>query len=183
MQEIEAPRKKPSLREAKRRHDLYLQGCVIRTLASIARAPLTPEQEDIRLDQFNQKAKIVKKIQQFDTEVTGSDIPETIRRISEQGLVEMDDLIATITSQKNSPAGMELSKYRHEWKHLTPAQIKEAVTLGQEVAVITSNTDIFHGHMAHIGLDSKGELIALSDNNEVIVLYKPQNLCLVFTKI
>jgi len=170
---------KPSFKEAKRRHDLYFKGCVLRTISSIANATLTRQQEDVWLEQLKAEEQVNKVITDPELVLKNANIQETIHKISSDTIDRLVDIITTLALDASTPVGENLSKLETKWGVLSSDMITMSHYLGSKVAILTSDGNL-NGHIYHIAPTLEGGFISLSDANQPVALEKDQYLCLVF---
>lgn len=158
-----------------RKEQLELFGCVIRAIESVAEAPLTRSQRNIRLDFLKQPNPI------YLLTMSGKPFDEVELRLATVEKVRLDKsnvdtLLETIRRQTHTPAGNTLSKTSSNWAELTVEELHE---IGQENSVIL----LTQSHAEHIKPVDGGKFVSVSDhNNQVFTLVEGTYRCLIFKR-
>lgn len=176
----EGRRTKPSLKEAKRRHDLYFKGCALRTIASISGATLTRNEEDLWLDEQDRQDQTAKAITDPDLVLKNTNIQETLHNISSSAFDSLVNFYTKLASDTSTSVGKSLSKLEAKWGILSPDMIAQFHLLGSKVAVLEGGNDL-NGHIYHVAPTLDGKFISRSDSNQPVKLDRNQYLCLVFS--
>lgn len=172
-------RSKPSIKEAKRRHDLYFKGCVLRTIASIAGAPLTKHEEEYWLNEQDKQEEAGRAITDPTLVLKNKNIQETLHNIGSSAVDSLVNFYTMLAKDASTPVGKSLSKLEAKWGVLSPNMITQFSMLGSKVAVLEGSQDLI-GHIFHITSTKEGEFVSLSDDNKPVVLDKEKYLCIVF---
>jgi hypothetical protein len=172
-------RSKPSIKEAKRRHDLYFKGCALRTIASIAGAPLTRNEEDYWLNEQDNQEEVGRAITDPDLILKSKNIQETLHIITSSAVDSLVHFYTMLAKNASTPVGKSLSKLEAKWGVLSPNMIMQFSMLGSKVAVLEGSQDL-DGHIFHIASTKEGGFVSLSDDNKPVILDKEKYLCIVF---
>jgi len=170
----------PSFKEAKRRHDLYFKGCALRTIASIAEAQQTRNEEDYWLNEQDKQEEAGRAITDPDLVLKIKNIQEILHDIGYRAVDSLVHFYTMLAKDASTPVGKSLSKLEAKWGVLSPDMIRQFSMLGSNVEVLEGGTDL-HGHIYHVAPTINGGFISKSDGDKNVNLDKNQYLCIVFS--
>jgi hypothetical protein len=165
----------------RRQENIDKYTCVIRSLSSVVGLDAPDELYDLRLSQIKSDPMEAIDIY-FLAKERGVSFVDLLNEIQAADRQDVSDLLR-IAASGSSEFAHRLSTYKPELTVLDASSMKDSIKNGVPIIVLgyISEGETYYYHAMHLGMDSQGRYICLSDNNTHIEISDDLTThCLVF---